>query len=93
MRRSEGAHPFDELAERAAVAAVALVDALAVVLAVAVIVRVQVDGDELAASGCGHYFHKECVGQWVQVDSAEHAHQMRCPVCRFDVLEGVGAPS
>merc|ERR1740138_342876 len=24
------------------------------------------DGDELAASGCGHYFHKECVGQWVQ---------------------------
>jgi len=51
------------------------------------------DGEELAASGCGHYFHPACVEQWVQVDSSEHASQMRCPVCRFDVLEGIGAPT
>jgi len=51
------------------------------------------DGEELAASGCGHYFHPACVEQWVQVDSSEHHSQMRCPVCRFDVLEGIGAPT
>jgi hypothetical protein len=51
------------------------------------------NGEELAASGCGHYFHTACVKEWVQVDSREHNCQIRCPVCRFDVLDGVGAPT
>merc|ERR1740117_618380 len=51
------------------------------------------EGEELAASGCGHYFHTHCVKEWVQVDSREHHCQIRCPVCRFDVLDGVGAPT
>lgn len=50
-------------------------------------------GEELTAAGCGHFFHTECFSQWVKTDSSEHQNQMRCPVCRFEVEKGIGAPT
>jgi hypothetical protein len=43
------------------------------------------DGEELAVPGCGHLFHPDCLKEWVKTDT-----QMRCPVCRYDILDGVG---
>ena len=30
---------------------------------------------------CGHLFHRRCVEEWLK-------HDLRCPNCRFDVLQG-----
>merc|ERR1711865_244760 len=46
--------------------------------------EVFVDGEELAAPGCGHLFHPQCLQEWVKQDT-----QMRCPVCRYNILDGL----
>jgi len=55
------------------------------------------DGEELTASGCGHYYHTGCFSQWVHQDGHHDMYassgNMRCPVCRFEVMDGIGAPT
>ena len=35
---------------------------------------------QLARMGCGHFFHKTCLGQWIEITTT-------CPLCRTDAVK------
>ncbi|XP_019077610.1 E3 ubiquitin-protein ligase At4g11680-like [Vitis vinifera] len=43
-----------------------------------------VDNDELRELPCGHFFHKECVDEWLKINA-------RCPLCQSEIARTHGA--
>lgn len=43
-------------------------------------------GDGIVATPCDHIFHKQCCKEWLQLSRS-------CPICRRDIVEGLGEGS
>ncbi|RVW77594.1 E3 ubiquitin-protein ligase [Vitis vinifera] len=43
-----------------------------------------IDNDELRELPCGHFFHKECVDEWLKINA-------RCPLCQSEIGRTHGA--
>ncbi|KAL7500256.1 hypothetical protein ACHAWT_010975 [Skeletonema menzelii] len=43
-------------------------------------------GDGIVATPCDHIFHKQCCKEWLQLSRS-------CPICRRDIVDGLGEGS